>query len=100
MLLFENSTSARPSVNTVSNYAKNILAQLSLMRDNVELCDFRIDINNKHFLCHKFLLIATSDYFKAMFNGSYKIDFCYVNNRVIYRSYERKSFGSCRVKRL
>ncbi|CAF1979589.1 unnamed protein product [Rotaria magnacalcarata] len=69
VLLFENATSARTSLNTVSKYAKNILAQLSLMRDKVELCDFRIDINNKHFFCHKFLLIATSDYFKGMFNG-------------------------------
>ncbi|CAF0730395.1 unnamed protein product [Rotaria sordida] len=70
MLLFENATSARTSLNTISNYAKNILDKLSLMRDKVELCDFRININNKQFLCHKFLLIATSDYFKAMFNGN------------------------------
>jgi hypothetical protein len=41
------------------------------MRDKPELCDFRIDINNKHLFCHKFLLIATSDYFKTMFNGLY-----------------------------
>lgn len=43
------------------------------MRDTLELCDFRIDINNKHFLCHKFLLMATSDYFKAMLNGWYEM---------------------------
>jgi hypothetical protein len=72
MLLFENATSARTSLTTASNYAKNLLNKLSSMRDNVELCDFRIDINNKQFLCHKFLLVATSDYFKAMFNGLFK----------------------------
>ncbi len=69
ILLFENTTSARTSITTASNYAKNILAKLSLMRDKAELCDFRIDINNKQLLCHKFLLIVTSDYFKAMFTG-------------------------------
>ena len=71
MLLFENRTSARTSITTKANYAKTILDKFSLMRDKVELCDFRIDINNKQFLCHKFLLIATSDYFKAMFTGLY-----------------------------
>ncbi|CAF1135418.1 unnamed protein product [Adineta steineri] len=68
-LSFENNTLTRTSPTRTSNYAKNLLAKLSLMRRNVELCDFRIDVNNKSFLCHKFLLIATSDYFKAMFNG-------------------------------
>lgn len=53
-----------------SNYATNLLEKFSLMRDKPELCDFRIDVNDKHLYCHKFLLIATSDYFKAMFNGS------------------------------
>jgi len=62
--LFENT-----NVTTASNYAKNFLNKLSLMRNNIELCDFRIDVNNKQLLCHKFLLIAASDYFKAMFNG-------------------------------
>jgi len=57
------------NVTEASNYAKNFLNKLSLMRDKVELCDFRIDINDKQLLCHKFLLIAASDYFKAMFNG-------------------------------
>jgi hypothetical protein len=69
ILLFESATSARTSLTTASNYAKNFLSKLSLMRDRVDLCDFRIDINNKQLLCHKFLLIAASDYFKAMFNG-------------------------------
>jgi hypothetical protein len=69
ILLFENETSAKTSRTTTSNYAKNFLIKLSLMRDNVDLCDFRIDINNKQIFCHKFLLIAASDYFRAMFNG-------------------------------
>lgn len=72
ILLFENATSARTSGTTTTNYAKNFLNKLSLMRNNIESCDFRIDINNKQLLCHKFLLIAASDYFKAMFNGLYK----------------------------
>jgi hypothetical protein len=69
ILLLENPTSPRTNIITAKNYAKNVLGKLSLMRDNTDLCDFRIDINNKKFLCHKFFLIATSDYFKAMFNG-------------------------------
>jgi hypothetical protein len=73
LLLFNNSTSARTSLTTARNYAKNVLGKLSLMRDKFDLCDFRIDINNKQFLCHKFLLIAMSDYFKAMFNGLYDL---------------------------
>jgi hypothetical protein len=69
ILLFENETSAKTSLTSTVNYATNFLCKLSLMRHDGDLCDFRIDINNKQFLCHKFLLIATSDYFKAMFHG-------------------------------
>jgi hypothetical protein len=69
ILLFDKDNSARTSRTTASNYAQNCLSKLSLMRNHIDLCDFRIDINDKQLLCHKFLLIATSDYFKAMFNG-------------------------------
>ena len=53
-----------------SNYAIKLLEKLSSMRSQPDLCDFRIDVNSQQFFCHKFLLIAISDYFKAMFNGS------------------------------
>lgn len=73
-LLFENATSAKTSLTTTTNYAKNFLNKLSSMRKDTESCDFRIDIDDKQFLCHKFLLIAASDYFKAMFNGLFDIE--------------------------
>ena len=41
------------------------------MREKPELCDFRIDINNQQLFCHRFLLIAVSDYFRAMLNGAF-----------------------------
>jgi len=70
MVSFDDATSAAPIIPiNSSNYAVKLLEKLSLMRDKPELCDFRIDINNKQLFCHKFLLIATSDYFKVMFNG-------------------------------
>jgi hypothetical protein len=52
-----------------SNYARNLLEQFSLMRDHADQCDFRINVNGKDYRCHKVLLIAASDYFKAMFNS-------------------------------
>lgn len=59
---------------SASNYGLRLLRKLSLMRHRAELCDFRIDINKKHFYCHKFLLIAVSDYFNAMFNGNDRLN--------------------------
>ena len=53
-----------------STYATRLLKQLSSMRDQAELCDFCIIVNGRQFFCHRFLLFASSDYFKAMFNGS------------------------------
>lgn len=53
------------------NYATKLLQTLSSMRRSPDLCDFRLDVNTKQFYCHKFLLIATSDYFRAMFNGEF-----------------------------
>jgi hypothetical protein len=70
MVSFDDATTSLPLMPiNLSNYAVKLLEKFSLMRDKPELCDFRIDINDKHFYCHKFLLIATSDYFKIMFNG-------------------------------
>ena len=68
---FDDATSAPTVLTTAPDYATKLLEKFSLMRNNPELCDFRIDVNNKHLFCHKFLLIATSDYFKTMFNGLY-----------------------------
>lgn len=69
MIAFDDATSAPMGLISTSNYATKLLEKLSAMRDKPELCDFRIDVNNKQFHCHKFLLMATSDYFKTMFNG-------------------------------
>jgi hypothetical protein len=69
MLSFDDATSTPNLLINASNYAIKLLEKFSLMREKPELCDFRIDINDKHLHCHKFLLIATSDYFKVMFNG-------------------------------
>ncbi|CAF2541124.1 unnamed protein product [Rotaria sp. Silwood2] len=63
-------TSTPTKLSNALNYATKLLEKFSSMRDKPELSDFRIDINDKHFYCHKFLLIATSDYFKAMFSGN------------------------------
>ena len=67
MSLFDETIPARstPAV----HFARSLLGRLALMRAQEELCDFRIDVNGKQFSCHKFLLMATSDYFKALFTG-------------------------------
>jgi hypothetical protein len=69
MVSFDDATSAPLALTSAINYASKLLEKFSSMRNKSELCDFRIDINDKQFFCHKFLLIATSDYFNAMFNG-------------------------------
>ena len=69
MVSFDDATSASIAPTTSSNYAIKLLEKFSRMRDKPELCDFRIDINGKQLYCHKFLLMATSDYFNVMFNG-------------------------------
>lgn len=69
LLIFDDATSARTSRASTFNYAQHCLSQLSSMRQQADRCDFCIRINQKEFWCHKFLLIAVSDYFKAMFDG-------------------------------
>ncbi|CAF3488082.1 unnamed protein product [Rotaria sp. Silwood1] len=68
---FDDITSSSTKLTNAFNYATKLLEKVSSLRDKPELCDFRIDINDKHLYCHKFLLIAISDYFKAMFSGLY-----------------------------
>lgn len=55
------------------NYGRNFLSKLSSMREDEHLCDFRICVNEKQFFCHKFVLMAASDYFKAMFTGLFTL---------------------------
>ncbi|CAF1510725.1 unnamed protein product [Rotaria magnacalcarata] len=90
VLLFNNAVPALTTLSSTSNYATKLLEKFSLMRDKPDLCDFRIDINDKHFYCHKFLLIATSDYFKAMFNGHMSES---QSDHVELKGFERSSNG-------
>lgn len=69
MVTYDDATSNCLVPSNTSNYAVKLLEKFSLMRERPELCDFRLDVNDEQFYCHKFLLIATSDYFKVMFNG-------------------------------
>lgn len=79
-----------------SNYATKLLQTLSSMRHTPDLCDFRLDVNDKHLHCHKFLLIATSDYFRVMFNGKVtNLSTNKVLEEFFFRKYERKSSKSC-----
>lgn len=69
LLNFDDATSARTSLASRSKYAQHCLSQLAVMRQQNNRCDLSIEINKKQIFCHKFLLIAVSDYFKAMFDG-------------------------------
>jgi hypothetical protein len=51
------------------HYAFKLLSKLSSMRDDQSLCDYQIRVNNYCFNVHKCLLIAVSDFFKAMLTG-------------------------------
>lgn len=53
-------------------HSKNLLKILNSMRDDESLCDYEIRVNGKSFYCHKFILIAASDFFKAMLTGCMK----------------------------
>ena len=58
--------------NSEYEHSFNLLKSLNLMRDNKSLCDYEIQVNGKSFYCHKFVLIAMSDFFKAMLTGTMK----------------------------
>lgn len=73
-----------------NNYAVKLLEKLSHMRTNSDQCDFRIDINDKQFYCHRFLLIATSDYFKVLFNGNMSESHA---DHIELKGFERSSHG-------
>ena len=90
MVSFDDAISAQNIPTNASNYAIKLLEKFSFMRDKPELCDFRIDINDKHLFCHKFLLIATSDYFKVMFNGNMSES---QSDHIELKGFERSSNG-------
>ncbi|CAF0832223.1 unnamed protein product [Adineta steineri] len=88
---FDDATSTSTTMLTnTSNYAIKLLEKFSLMREKPELCDFCIHINSKRLYCHKFLLIAMSDYFKAMFNGNMLESH---SDHVELKGFERSSIG-------
>ena len=47
-----------------------VLSAFNNMRKNGELCDVTLIVNNKEFYCHRALLCANSQYFRAMFSGT------------------------------
>lgn len=57
-------------ISAMSSYATNLLHELSSMREQKQFCDLCLRVNGHDYFCHKFLLIAASDYFKAMFTSS------------------------------
>jgi hypothetical protein len=52
-----------------SDHAVQLMNKLNSMRSNSLYCDYEIRVNGHSFHCHKFILIATSDFFKAMLSG-------------------------------
>lgn len=90
MVSFDDATSLPSTASNSANYANKLLEKLSLMRHKPNLCDFRIDINEKHLYCHKFLLIATSDYFKVLFNGHMSES---QSDHIELKGFERSSHG-------
>jgi hypothetical protein len=55
-----------------SDHSSNLLKMLDKMRSDKLLCDYEIRVNGKSFFCHKCILIAMSDFFRAMLTGSMK----------------------------
>ncbi|XP_070581051.1 kelch repeat and BTB domain-containing protein 8-like [Ptychodera flava] len=50
-------------------HAKSVLDQLKVMLDSGELIDVVVNVEDKHFPCHRAVLSACSPYFKAMFTS-------------------------------
>ncbi|XP_046374549.1 kelch-like protein 9 isoform X2 [Haliotis cracherodii] len=50
-------------------YGDMVIQKLHTLRQNKELCDFRVSADGRVFEVHKALLAATSDYFRVMFGG-------------------------------
>lgn len=56
----------------MSNYAKEILKMMSMMRSHHMLTDVILEVQQELFHAHKLILSAASPYFKAMFTGGLK----------------------------
>ncbi|GAB1597658.1 kelch-like protein 9 isoform X1 [Argonauta hians] len=50
-------------------YGDRVIEKLNVLRNNSELCDFKVSAEGKVFEVHKALLAAASDYFRVMFRG-------------------------------
>lgn len=61
----EDSDSAHVRFNDIykTDHSIKLLSSLNNMRNDESLCDYEIRVNGKSFFCHKFLLIAMSDFF-------------------------------------
>lgn len=56
----------------MSNYAKDILKGLYMMRSHHMLTDVILEVDNELFHAHRVVLSSASPYFKAMFTGGLK----------------------------
>lgn len=56
----------------MSNYAKEALKMMFMMRSHHMLTDVTLEIEQETFHAHKVVLSAASPYFKAMFTGGLK----------------------------
>ncbi|XP_055524636.1 kelch-like ECH-associated protein 1B isoform X2 [Wyeomyia smithii] len=56
----------------MSNYAKEVLKMMFMMRSHHMLTDVTLQVEKETFYAHKIVLSAASPYFKAMFTGGLK----------------------------
>ncbi|XP_055617832.1 kelch-like ECH-associated protein 1B isoform X2 [Toxorhynchites rutilus septentrionalis] len=56
----------------MSNYAKELLKMMFMMRSHHMLTDVTLEVEQETFKAHKVVLCAASPYFKAMFTGGLK----------------------------
>jgi len=55
---------------STSGHASHMLKLLNSQRVEPSLCDYQIHLNGRTFYCHKCVLIAVSDFFRAMLTSS------------------------------
>lgn len=67
---YEDALSLKTNIIMRSDYSKQLLQNLNLMRNDTTLCDYEIRCNGHVYNVHKFILIAISDFFKAMLTGN------------------------------
>ena len=65
-----NSKSDEEYFNYKVDHSNKLLIRLDSMRNDETMCDYEIKCNGESFFCHKFVLIAMSDFFKAMLTGN------------------------------